>query len=254
MKHKHCRSRQGIEGAPTRRMTAADLPDWWAYPRHCQHGHRAPGCDSAWYEPPHDPAAALARPVAPGSVRHVWRLGRRSPGRPAGYPGRPDHAGRTGRVTSGVGNPGLTGDAAWQRGCGRLITGLREVRLAAGALGRRAASPRGGRDHRSQRQCQQGYQEDDEPQACGTGLCRAQGCHRSPFGGRRLIDARELGAVHTAPGVARVLPGILACMIARRARPCCRVLLEIPGVGAGGNGGLRPRAPSGVSRRRRARR
>jgi hypothetical protein len=37
--------------------------------------------------------------------------------------------------------------------------------------------------------------------------------------------------VHTAPGVARFLPGILACMIARRAGPRYRVLLEVPRTG-----------------------
>lgn len=72
----------------------------------------------------------LARPV-PGGIRHALRLRRRFPGRPAGHPGPPDHARRTGRVSD---NPGLTGDAARQPGYGRLVPWLPEARLIAGPL------------------------------------------------------------------------------------------------------------------------
>ena len=54
---------------------------------------------------------------------------------------------------------------------------------------------------------------------------------RSPFGGRRLIDARDPDAVHTPPGVARSAPGILA-MTARRGQPRSTVRLKVPRTGS----------------------
>ncbi len=58
-------------------------------------------------------------------------LGAGSPGRPAGHPGRLDHARRSGTVSK---NPGLTRDATRQREYGRLLPGLPQVRLIADPL------------------------------------------------------------------------------------------------------------------------
>jgi hypothetical protein len=70
-------------------------------------------------------------PPGAWGIRRARRLRRRSPGRPAGHPGPPDHARRAGRVSN---NPGLTRDAARQRGYGRLAPWLLEVRLTGGPL------------------------------------------------------------------------------------------------------------------------
>jgi hypothetical protein len=155
-----------------------------------------------------------------------------------------DHARRAGRVSN---NPGLTGDAARQRGCGRVVAWLPEVRLTGGPLcglrGQAAAAilPRW-RDglrvpalwavlwHRFR------AMTSSRMSACGP-----------PPGGRRLLDARDSGAVHTPPGVAQSAAGGTD----QHDRPAGSPALQGPARGSPhrhdaqvGSSGSRLRAPS----------